>query len=258
MMMTKRFLAFLLSALLLFPAALADPLPLEEDLSDTVTIFYNGEDDSDGRYVYTYRYPLAVESDDLSAVCVNEFYRKKVREFTDDYIPSLADYYAGLSLNVDVEVSYVVTCNNDEWFSVLIHKTETVDGETIESWEGNTFARSSTVVGSLTSLPKLLGILDAGESDEWLEDRQSQKVWKVLCSLVWDEIMENPDGIGFYTDLQKEDLEYIIDPVLSLDQDFYMDEAGNLVFFILPGRVAPEDAGLITFSFSLEEIKDEL
>ena len=53
-------------------------------------------------------------------------------------------------------------------------------------------------------------------------------------------------------------LEDIIDPVFSLDHDFWMDEEGNLVFFILPGRIAPADAGLITFTFTLEELRDEL
>ena len=37
-----------------------------------------------------------------------------------------------------------------------------------------------------------------------------------------------------------------------------MDEAGNVVFFILPGLVAPAEAGLITFTFSLEDLRDEL
>ena len=34
--------------------------------------------------------------------------------------------------------------------------------------------------------------------------------------------------------------------------------SGNIVFFILPGRIAPESAGLLTFAFSPDEILDEL
>jgi len=37
-----------------------------------------------------------------------------------------------------------------------------------------------------------------------------------------------------------------------------MDEAGNLVYFILPGRIAPADAGLLTYTFTLKELRDEL
>ena len=254
----KRFGLMLLVLLLLSPAAFADPLIPLQDFAGTVTVFYNGTDDADGQYVYAYSYPCVEETGDLSSVCVNEYYRKRIQEYTADYIPSLADYYGGIYQSVSTDITYRITCNNDEFFSVLLHRTEDVEGEVSESWEGNTFARSSEVIGSLTSLPKLLGIVDAGESDEWLEDRQSRRVWEALCRLVWEAVEANPNGIGFYPDLEEEDLEYIIDPVISLDQDFYMDDRGNLVFFVLPGRLAPEDAGLITFTFTLADLKDEL
>lgn len=255
----KRFMAVIFALLLFIPAAAADPLQLaEEDLAESITVFYNGTDDSAGRYIWSCRYPAVSDEVDLSAVCVNEYYRKKVEEYVDFYGPSQAQEYSSQHLNVTISVSYKVTCNNDDYFSVLIHRTEDVEGEKTESWEGNTFARSSEVIGSLTSLPKLLGLVDAGESDDWLEDRQSQKVWEVLCTMVWEAIRNNPDGIAYREDLKKEDLEDIIDPVLSLDQDFYLDADGNVVFFILPGRVAPPEAGLITFVFDPEELRDEL
>ncbi len=254
----KRFAAILLALLLLAPAVSADPLSPAEDLAEEVTVFYNGEDSTDGQYVYSCRYPLVAETEDLSSVCVNEYYRKKVEEYRDFYIPSQASEYGSRYQNVRIVVSYQITCNNDDYFSVLIHKTEDVEGEITESWEGNTFSRSSEVIGSLTSLPKLLGLVEDGESDDWLEDRQSQKVWEVLCSMVWDAIQENPEGIDYKPDLTKEDLEYIIDPVLSLDQDFYLDETGNLVFFILPGRAASADAGLLTFRLTVGDMLDEL
>ena len=255
----KRFMAFLLALLLAVPAAYADPLPLaEEDLTETITVFYNGEDESGGRYVWSCRCPAVREDVDLSAVCVNEFYRKKIEEYVDFYGPSQAQEYGAQHLNVSISVSYEVMRNDDDFFSVLIHKTEDVEGEITETWEGNTFARSSEVIGSLTSLPKLLGLVDAGESDEWLEERQSRKVWEVLCELVWEAIQDNPGGIGYWEDLRKEELEEIIDPVISLDQDFYLDASGHIVFFILPGRAAPAEAGLLTFAFDPEEFLDEL
>ncbi len=254
----KCFLTLLLTFLLVFPGASADPLSPAEDLAETVTVFYNGVDDSDGRYVYSYRYPCIADSEDLSALCINEYYGKRIREYLDFYIPSQAKEYGSHFQNADIEVSYDITCNNDDFFSVLILKTEKVGDTVSEILEGNTFSRSSERIGSLTSIPMLLGILDASESDEWLMDRQYQKVWEAICTLVWDAIRKNPEGIAYRPDLTKEDLERIIDPVISLEQDFYMDEAGNLVFFILPGRAAPADAGLLTFPFTIGEILDEL
>ena len=172
----KRFLSLLLFLFIFLPAAAADPLSVAEDYAEDITVYYNGTDDSDGRYLYSYRYPRVSDEDpgDLSAVCVNEFYRKKIQEYKSDYIPSLADYYGSIRRSVTVKISYEITCNNDEFFSVLIRRTEDDGDEISESWEGNTFSRSSDMIGSLTSVPHLLGILDYGESDEWLEDRQSQ------------------------------------------------------------------------------------
>ena len=37
-----------------------------------------------------------------------------------------------------------------------------------------------------------------------------------------------------------------------------MNESGDLVFFFRPGSIAPEEAGLITFTFPLEDLLDEL
>ena len=256
----KRFLSLLLILFLFVLSASADPLLPVEDYAEDITVFYNGTDDSDGRYLYSYCYPRVSDADpdDLSAVCVNEFYRKKIQEYKADYIPSLADYYSSISQSVTVRVVYEIKCNSDDYFSVLIHRTEDIGDEIVETWEGNTFSRSGELIGSLTSVPALLGILDEGGNDEWLEDRQSRKASEALCTLVWEAILDNPGGTEYYSGLEKEDLEDLIDPVFSLDHDFWMDETGNLVYFILPGRIAPADAGLLTYTFTLEELRDEL
>lgn len=264
---------FMVLAVLIFVSfsfmAAADPIQLAEDYADTVTVFFNGTDASDGWYEYSYRYPHAAvpeneeEPSDISAACINRYYEQtKIAQYIDDFIPDMADYYASQHQNVSVEVNYEITCNNDDYFSVLLHRIEEVDGEIEETWEGNTFARSSKMIGSLTSLPKLLGILEAGESDEWLEDRQTDKIWEVICKLVWESIRRNDDGYDFDPNLSQEDLEFIINPEYSLDHDFYMNENGELVFFILSREIlteeAAEETGIVTFTMSLEDIDDEM
>ena len=249
----------LCAAAQLCPPALADPFPLGEDLSETVTVFYNGEDASDGQYVYTCRFPVIADSSELSAVCVNEYYAKKLQEDLTFYVLIDADDYGSRYQSVTKDVSYTITCNNDDYFSVLIRKaTDLEDGEHAEEWEGNTFSRTGEMVGQVTSLPNLLGEVKSGESDDWLEDRQSEKVCEVLCDLIWQRIRSGAEGIVFRPDLKKEDLELLINPMFSLDHDFYMNESGDLVFFFRPGSIAPEEAGLITFTFPLEDLLDEL
>ena len=158
----KRFAAVCLSLLLLVSAASADPLLLDEnDLAETVTVFYNGQDDSDGRYVYSCRYPCVLETDpeDLCAFCINDYYGKKLQEYLDFYIPSQAQEYKSSYQNADIEVTYEIKCNNDDFFSVLIRRKGDVGGTVYEILEGNTFSRSGERIGTLTSLPVMLGIL---------------------------------------------------------------------------------------------------
>ena len=127
----KRFAAVCLSLLMLLSAASADPLVLDEnDLAETVTVYYNGQDDSAGRYVYSCRYPCVLQTDpnDLSAFCINDYYDKKLREYLDFYIPSQAQEYKSSCQNADIEVSYEITCNNDEFFSVRIRKKGDIGG----------------------------------------------------------------------------------------------------------------------------------
>jgi len=265
----KRFVCAFLSFFLLFlSVAAADPLALTDDFTDTVTVYYNSEDASDGSYIYSYKFPHAfvpesnTEETDLSAASVNRYYEKRIQEYTVDYIPNQADYFASQYQSVSVNVTYQIMCNNDDFFSVLLHKTEEVDGETEETWEGNTFSRASEMVGQLTSLPKLLGVLDAGESDEWMEDRQSNRIWEVICTIVWNTIQKNPDNLEFDPALTREDVESIITPEYSLDQDFFIDENGDIVFFILSRFILSEEAaeknGIVPFRMTLEEIDDEM
>ena len=249
----KRFLACVAGAFLLFSSALADPLPLAEDLADTIIIFYNGEDASDGRYVYSYCYPQVVP-EHADAYLVNPYFEYLVKDTRDYTVPNLSDYYAAVCMDVQVDISYEITCNNDDFFSVLIRKTENIDGDIIETWQGSTFSRLNGMPGSVCSLPNILGILDPGESDDWLEDRQARKVCEVVRDLVWEAILENPGQIPYDAGMPKDDLELVFDPEL----DFWLDGTGNPVFFILPGRIADAGAGLLTFPISLEAIRDEM
>ena len=79
---------------------------------------------------------------------------------------------------------------------------------------------------------------------------------------MWNAIQSNPDNLDFDPFLTKEDLEYIITPEYSLDQDFYIDENGDVIFiilsrFILSGQTS-EETGFVPFRMTLEEIDDEM
>ena len=168
--------------------------------------------------------------------------------------PTMADYYADLGEDYTVRITYEITLNSDEYFSVRLTKVMEYEGETAVIWEGNTFSRESGMPGSVFSLPNLLGRLEAGETDDWLEDRQVQKVRSAVYRLVWDQISGRVEDLPFDPVLTRESLEQIFDPEL----DFWLDETGNPVFFIIPDQSEFPEAEFLTISLTLEEIDDEI
>ena len=251
----KKQLILFLALLLAFPAAVsAEPLPLTDNLSGTFAVPYDESDPSAGSYVFSFRYPH-VDPSHPDAHLVNQFYEYLARDTEVYTIPNLSDYYAGIGQSVNVTVSYEVTCNSDRFFSVRIHRVTEAEGDDpVETWEADSFSRVDGRPGTDLTLTNLLGTLRIGETDEWLDARQTRKAQDAVLSLVWNLIRENPDGIPYYEDLTKEELGWILDP----DQDFWLDETENPVFFLRPGAAADPEAGLLTFPLALSVIYDEL
>ena len=252
--MIKRMIPLVLALCLLLSAALADPLPLLDDYAETAVILWDENNPDNGRFTYSYRYPHVDESAPGGA-SINSYFAYKVKDTQDFDIPINSDSYLAEGINTTIEITYSVTCNNDDYFSVLIHRTTISDGDIPgDTWEGNVFVREGGSAGLTCTLPQLLGILAADENDTWLQDRQTQKAEKVIREIVWDQIQENSAGVDFYPDLTEEDLEHYFFP----EQDFYLDETGNPVFFLQAGIAAPEEAGIISFPIPLEDILDEI
>ncbi len=230
--------------------ALADPLVLREDLSGEVSVPL--DQDAAGRvYRYTYSYPQADETDP-SAGLINEFYSYKVSDALDFEVPMMADYYASAETEGDVfvRISYQVTCNNDDYFSVLIR----TEGNDYETYTGHTFSRKDIKPGSSAALPYLLGILESDESDTWLQDRQTEKADELVRSLVWKQLEEKREELGIFDDYTEEVFSVSFYP----EEDFYLNEAGDPVFYLEPGTAADPSRGLLTFPVTLWEIEDEM
>ncbi len=251
----KRLIAALAALTLLlacFPA-LADPLPLGEDLADTVEIPYDEARPEAGKYIYRYRYPHIDESDP-DAYLVNSFYDYEVSYALGFEVPMNADYFASTGENASKDISYTVTCNNDAYFSTLVETRETMGDLIISTWAGHVFSRAEGTPGSTLTLPQLLNILSTSESDTWLQDRQTAKADTLIRTMIRERMDENEDGIAYYEDFDDEAFAASFFP----EEDFYLDETGNPVFFLQPGTAAPEEAGLLTFPISLEDIFDEM
>ena len=245
----RLWIAVMLLASLSVSCALGEPLRLIEDLTYTFSLPYDENDASAGSFVFSFRYPCADESDP-TAYRVNRFYEALADDLISNMIPIQSEMWAEDGTSVKMSTDYIVQCNNDEFFSVLIVRQEEIAGESGVFWEGNTFSRLHGVSDSTYDLPRLLGILDASERDAFLENRQTEKANNAVWILLMDRIRENPA----YRQLSEEELRYACSP----DQDFYLNDQGDPVFYVQPGYLSDASDGYITFTLTLDEIMDEM
>ena len=239
----KHIISTLIILCLLFTSASADPLSLFDDYTDSIIQLIDEEDPSAGQFVYTYHYPHVDEEAEGGAE-INAFY--------EDLI-SLSEFESSFNPGTTT-IDYSVTCNNDDYFSVLVKTVKVSEEQSMEYWEGHVFSRKYGSPGQTWTLPRLLGTLEQNENDTWLQDRQTEKANSLLVDMVWDLIENNEQDIDYFPEFTKEELSHVFFP----EENFYLDETGNPVFYIQPGVAASEAAGLLTFPIPLEDILDEL
>lgn len=247
--MLKRILTLMLAAMLLLPAC-ATALETGEDLQG-IYCWPEGSTPENASYIYQYIYPTVLGNSNVAEM-INAHYAYLVSDAHAFAIPMAVDAL-GEGERVVTTVTSEVTCNTDDYFSVLITSRTDYSGIVRTVYSGNTFTLRTELAGSATNLPRLLGLLDDQETDEWLLDRQTAKANTLIYELVWKRIQKNTD-IAWYEDLTLEALTWEFYP----EEDFYLDAQGNPVFFLQPGSAAPFAAGWITFPLTLEEIHDDL
>ena len=246
--MIKRIPALLLVLILFAASAAADPLQMKDDLSGSHSVPFDENDPSAGTFAYSYTYPQ-VDEEAEGGAAINAFFANLV-----EYLESFTIPAKSMVEDSSTVITFTVTCNNDDYFSVLVKEEKTTPEKTRVHWEGYVFSRKHPDPGSKYTLPKLLGILEAQENEEWIQEHQNEKANEAVCSLVWDMIQDNEQEIPFYSDYTEEYLAEDLNP----EEDYYLDEDGEPVFYINPGIAAPQECGLLTFPLTLEEIDDEL
>lgn len=244
----------LLLALLLPLAALAEPLTLGTELSGAA-FFPEGSDETTAEYIYRYAYPT-VEGEDDVCLTINEFYGYLVSDALGFAAPMAAEEVYGSGVQAYTAITTEVTCNNDSFFSVKMVTESFTGAATCSIVSGHVFARTGEHAGSVISLPQLLGVLAADETDTWLQERQTAKADSLVRTLVWEVMQDQLSSgqVAYYDDLTFETFETCFYP----EEDFYLDADGNPVFFLQEGTVAPTAEGVLYFPFTLEELLDEI
>ena len=249
----KRFLALFLILAFLSAPALADPLAFLDDFSEDIAEPYDEDNPSAGTFIYSCRYPHVDEEAEGGAE-INAFYDYLLTDTVSNLVPMMQEAFEGYDSSMIV--TYSVTCNNDDYFSVLVRTEKDNPDQSLVYWEGHVFSRKHPSAGYTYSLPKLLGILSPDENEEWMEDYQTEKADKLIRDMIWNRIEENKAGID-YGSLTEEMLPRIFFP----EESFYLNEDGDPVFYLQPGDIFEDysdDSGPVTFTLSLDEILDEL
>jgi hypothetical protein len=247
-------LLFLFIVLLVFPfTAFAAPLDMNPNLEGTL-YFPEGSTADNAGFTFTYTLPsIVAQNEDDNAI--NEHFEYMMNDMISFDVPIFAASTADVP-GAYLHVTSQITCNSDEYFCVLVNR-ESFSGASVgENWLAYSFARNSDDAGYVLSLANILKLSAAANDDGLAYERATQKANDLVYELIWDIICEQMDSTAndYFEGLSVEDLHAEFYP----ESDFYLDQDSNIIFYIQQGMVATETAGLLTFSFSIDELLSEL
>ncbi len=226
------------------PLALAQPLAGEAAYPDGSTV-------DNAKFLLTYAYPQIVPETDADNH-INTYYQEVQSELLQATDTILIDQDVGgmdAEISAYMHVSYQVTANTDDFFSVVLSQEEFMGVAEAQTIAANVFARTGDNAGGLVTLPVVLGISD---EDELFATNLIDTAYR----LVWDIIVEQMQTgtVEYFEELIQENLFAEFYP----ESDFYLDDQGNIVFFVQPSTIASGAAGLLTFPFSPAELISEM
>ena len=250
-----RLLILLLTVMLLPFGCIAEaPVTFSEDLTALYT-WPEGASEEEASYVYRCAYPQFA-GDDAIAQTINNIYQYEVSYALDFDCPMNGSSHDPAEGQMQVNVTYEITHHSREHLSVKINKEVLIGESFIRVVTAHTFPLTGERAGTVAALPHLLGVIKPGETDEWLIERQTAKVDACVRDMVWFQVERamKQENSPIYSDMTLEEFEWGFYP----EEDFYLDSEGNFVFFVQEGVIAPAEAGQFFFSFTLDELLDEI
>ena len=200
-------------------AGLADPL--EGQMSDGGTVAFS--------------LPQLTEQSP-QAEKINSYYRNMAAALKAD---------ADLQDGENRQISFSQTYEDGQYLCFLL--TETTLGGNVESEQisADVFSLDGLYAGERITLSQYLGLEQADESSPSpAADMAYRLVWQIV-----EQQAQNPDS-DYLDGLTDESLRDAFNP----ETDFYLDQDGNVVFFIQPGLIAGEIAGVLQYPFASAEL----
>lgn len=249
----KRILALVLALTMWVSLAFAAPLTEAAPL-EGMACYPEGSDEATASYRFIYSYPQIVpESEGDNAI--NEFFDYQMNDALSFSAPLYAQdaEEGGASYT---KISYQTTCNNDDYYCVLMTQEQFFGSAATDTWRAYAFARQGEEAGMVVNLADILSLSSPTNDDGLAYERSTQKANEMVYALVWEIIAQQiaSEKHDYFEALSMDDLRAEFYP----ESDFYIDSDGNVVFFIQPAMIASSAAGMLTFPFSIDELVSEL
>lgn len=230
------------------------PVTFSDDISGVYT-WPEGASEAEASYVYRYHYPQ-MAGDSSLAMAFNYIYQYEASDALGFECPMTGSDHDPSLGQMQVDVSYEITHQSNAFLSISITKVVQI-GESVSGIvKAHTFSLAGENAGTITSLPYLLGLMDADETDEWYIERQTAKADACARDMVWaliEKARQNPE-LQIYEDLTFEEFEWGFYP----EEDFFLDKNGDFVFFVQEGVIAPPILGPFFFTISMYDLLDEI
>ena len=139
-------------------------------------------------------------------------------------------------------LDYEITRNDAEYVSIVLHLRQLAGSGEVETLSADTFVRGES--SRRITLSELLGA-EAADGDTKTADLVYELIWEIV-----QVGMENVEG-DYLDRLELDSVRSALDP----ETDFYLDENGNIVFFVEPGLLAGEIAGVLLYPFSPYDLR---
>ena len=139
-------------------------------------------------------------------------------------------------------LDYEITRNDAEYLSVVLHLRQLSGNGEKETLSADTFLRGDEP--RKITLSELLGTEESDGSTQPVD---------LVYDLIWEIVqvgMENVEG-DYLDGLTLDSVRSALAP----ETDFYLDDNGNIVFFVEPGLLAGEIAGVLLYPFSPYELR---
>lgn len=230
------------------------PVTFADDLTGAF-IWPEGSSEDEATYVYRYTYPQ-IAGDSPLAQSFNYIFSYEATDALGFECPMIASSHPADQSQMLVELSYTITHLSADYLSVRVDKTVTMGDDLSHIIKAYNFTLTGDKPGTMTSLPYILELVEEGSTDDWYVDRQTAKADACVREMVWLQIERDmkAEGSMIWEDLTFEELEWSFYP----EEDFYLDEEGNLVFFLQENVIAPPEAGHFFYPLTLDDLLDEI